>query len=202
MRGNLLRDESGFTLPEVLVSMVVMAAVLFALYALFDTSVEVFGAGRDRLEVVQSARLGLARIERELRAAYPLDRAGGNTTLLASFGPDHATFGNDVRHDDRRPNRRVLRPDGGWEAGEKISYRVSESGVPLRNGYPLSSFVEDGDGGAMVFEYFDANGYPVTAGEESDVALVRVTLEVAVEGAPGEEPVKRVLSTSVALRNR
>ena len=199
---SLRRDERGFTLPEVLVSMVVFSAVLFALYALFDASVAAFGAGREGLEAEQNARAGLARIERELRAAYPLDKANGNTALLASFGPDHVTFGNDVPHNDRKPNRRVLGPDGSWESREKIQYRVSNSGVPLRNGDPLVDTIKDPEGKALTFEYFDAGGYPAAGGEESEVALVRVTLRIAVGGAPGTQPTKRVLGTSVALRNR
>ena len=68
--------EEGFTLPEVLVAMVMMAAVLFALYAMFDAGVRIFGAGRDRAEAAQAARLGLARMEREIRAAYPTNPGG------------------------------------------------------------------------------------------------------------------------------
>ena len=76
MRRRLGRED-GFTLPEALVAMVMTAAVLLALYAVFDASVRVFGAARGNAEAAQAARLGLARMEREIRAAYPRDRAGG-----------------------------------------------------------------------------------------------------------------------------
>src|SRR5919107_1721085 len=61
------------TLVEVLVSSMMLFAVLFALYAIFDVSVRTFGYGRDRLESVENARLALGKMEREIRAAYPYD---------------------------------------------------------------------------------------------------------------------------------
>ena len=200
MRRRLLREEDGFTLPEVLVSMVVMATVLFALYAVFDASIRVFSVGRDRLEAVENARLGLAMMERDLRAAYPPDRANGNTTLLASFGDEHVTF-----YTDLNGNRRTIKLSTGEpEDKERITYRVNDSGMPFRNNTRLTEFAQDidGDGRAMTFEYFDANGDPVVSGEETDVALVRVGLEIVVDRMAGHGPVEQVLQTSVALRNR
>ena len=67
------KEETGFTLVEVLVSAMMMIGVLFALYAIFDVSVRAFGYGGDRLEAVGNARLALGRMEREIRAAYPYD---------------------------------------------------------------------------------------------------------------------------------
>jgi len=69
-----LRDESGFTLTEVLVTIMIMVVVLFALYSIFDMGLRVFAFGNDKLEAVENARLGLERMEREVRAAYPYDR--------------------------------------------------------------------------------------------------------------------------------
>ena len=110
--------------------MVMTAAVLLALYAVFDASVRVFGAARDRAEAAQAARLGLARMEREIRAAYPRDRAGGDATLLTSFGEDRLDFGNDLNG-----NRRTVDPATGIaEPGEGISYTLGSGGAPLRNG--------------------------------------------------------------------
>lgn len=197
MRRRLV-GEHGFTLPEALVAMVMTAAVLFALYAVFDAGVRVFGAGRARAEAVQAGRLGLTRMEREIRAAYPRARAEGDTTLLTDFGEDRLAFGNDLNG-----NRRTVDPATGLaEAGEGISYTIDAEGAPLRNGRLLVESAADvnGDGRALTFEYLDANGNPV--GDERDVSLVRVELEISVDGKTGREPVERVLRTGVALRNR
>ena len=192
--------EEGFTLPEALVAMVMTAAVLLALYAVFDASVRVFGAARGNAEAAQAARLGLARMEREIRAAYPRDKAGGDATLLTNFGEERLAFGNDLDG-----NRTTLNPATGLtQPGERISYTLDARGVPLRNGGLLvgSAGDVDGDGRALTFEYFDANGDPVVTGDEADVYLVRIELEVSANGAAGGEPAERVLRTAVALRNR
>jgi type II secretory pathway pseudopilin PulG len=184
-----LHEEEGFTLPEALVSMVMMAVVLFALYAVFDASVRVFGAGRDEAEAAQNARLGLARMEREIRSAYPRDKADGDTTLLTDFGETHIVFGNDLDGD-----RRIGDP------AESVSYATNTAGVPTRNGVRLVESAGDVDGEALTFEYLDAEG--ATATEEADVAMVGIRLEISVDGPAGSRPVERILRTTVALRNR
>jgi hypothetical protein len=192
--------EAGFTLPEALAAMVMTAAVLLALYAVFDAGVRVFGAGRDRAEAVQAARLGLTRMEREIRAAYPRDKAAGDATLLTDLGEDRLAFYNDLNG-----NRRTVDPANGLaEPGEGISYTPGSGGAPMRNGRLLVGPAGDvdGDGRALTFEYLDANGNPVPGGDEEDVAFVRVELEILVDDTMGGEPVERVLRTGVALRNR
>ena len=199
MSQRLIRED-GFTLPEVLVAMVMMSAVLFALYAMFDASVRVFGAGRDRAEAVQTARLGLERMEREIRAAYPQNRAGGDRTLLADFTEERLTLGNDING-----NRRTLNPATGEpERRERISYTPDERGIPLRNGDRLIRSAQDvdEDGGALTFEYLDTNGDPVASGDEKDVALVRIELEISIGETAGGGPAGQTLTTVVALRNR
>jgi hypothetical protein len=190
--------EAGFMLPEALVAMVLTAAALLALYAVFDAGVRVFGAGRDRAEAVQAARLGLARMEREIRAAYPRDMAAGDETLLADYGEERLLFYNDLN-----ANRRTVdRATGLAEPGEGISYALGAGGAPLRNGRLLipSAGDVDGDGRAMAFSYLDALGNP--ASDEGDVAFVRVELEVIVDDAGAGEPAELTFQTGVALRNR
>ena len=192
--------EDGFTLPEALVAVVMTAAVLLALYAVFDASVRHFAAARGNAEAAQAARLGLARMEREIRAAYPRDKAGGDATLLTNFGEERLAFGNDLDG-----NRTTLNPATGLaDSKERISYTLGAGGAPLRNGGLLVGTAGDidGDGRALTFEYFDANGDPVVTGDEADVYLVRIELEVSADTAAGGEPVERVLRTAVALRNR
>ena len=186
MRNGLLGEEGGFTLPEVLVTMVMMVAVLFSLYSIFDMSIRVFSFGNDKVEAVENARLGLEKVERELRAAYPYDKAGGEEVLFPSFGPNPShsiTFGNDLDGD-----RVVDVP------AEQISYALSVSGprrALLRNGQPTAEFVEPR---GLTFEYLDGYGDPATG--EADVSLVRIELRVDVNGRA------QTLATDVALRNR
>ncbi len=50
-----------------------MIVVLSALYSVFDMSLRVFSFGNDKVEAVESARVGMEKMEREIRAAYPVD---------------------------------------------------------------------------------------------------------------------------------
>lgn len=115
-----LGDEAGFTLPEMMITMVIMITVLFALYSIFDMSIRVFSFGNNKVEAVQNARLGLEKMARELRVAYPVDNTDGTDTNLRPDAPhlffdpsnptapstpvspfDQISFGNDLNGDRR-----------------------------------------------------------------------------------------------------
>jgi prepilin-type N-terminal cleavage/methylation domain-containing protein len=173
------RDESGFTLPELLVTMTMMLTVLFALYSIFDMSVRIFRYGSDELKAVENARLGLERMEREIRAAYPRD----DGTLISVAGEREITFQN--------------RPDNG--PPETITYSLSSgsSSYLRRNGQRLVGPLDEADG--LLFAYCTsaaACSSPVATG--SRIRLVRITLNVRI---PGPTDATRTLTTDVFLRN-
>ena len=212
MRGTL-RAEKGFTLAEVLVTTTMMIVVLFALYSIFDMSIRVFSFGNDKVEATENARLGLEKMEREIRAAYPYDKPAGRDHLLWNPGypetgaippSDSIAFGNDLNG-----NRKIEcpPPPAPSSACETITYdvyrptgsatgalgRVKSSGGTRQ---PVVGHVEDvdGDGEALTFGYLDRFGNP--AASEAEVAVVCVELEINVNHRT------QTLATQVALRNR
>jgi len=179
-RRRLLADESGFTLTEVLVAMTMMVAVLFSLYAVFDTTVRVFDLAGDELEAAENARLGLGRMEREIRAAYP--QAGG--VLLGTWEPTRIAFQNKPTDDPP----------------ETIVYSVSggSSGYLRRNGQRVAGPLDGADG--VRFAYCkSATDCSSVVGAEGEIELVRITLSVKT---PGDPDATQTLTTDVALRNR
>ncbi len=121
VKQRFIREESGFTLSEVLVTMMVMIVVLFALYSIFDMSIRVFSFGNNKVEAVENARLGLEKMEREIRAAYPYDKgnidgAGIDSHLLDTMARSEITFGNDAT----TVNYKV-------DANEVIRYRLEDN---------------------------------------------------------------------------
>jgi len=202
VRRQFIRDEGGFTLPEMLVSITLMIVMLFALYSVFDMSMRVFGFGNDKLEVTENARLGMEKMARELRTAYPYDKVNerehlfwspANPATPAFPTSSSVTFGNDAN-----ANRKID------VATEQITYSLSGNTLQ-RNGQPAVEFVQDvpaAPGPALSFQYLDANGNNVTSGNEADIDMVRIKLEIAVDRGISEEPVTQVLQTRVALRNR
>jgi prepilin-type N-terminal cleavage/methylation domain-containing protein len=55
LRERFLKDERGFTLPEMIVTMIIMVFVLFALSGIFDMSLKVFSYGNNKVEAVWRA---------------------------------------------------------------------------------------------------------------------------------------------------
>jgi len=213
MKRRLLRDESGFTLPELLVAMMMMLTVMFALYSIFDMSIRVFGFGNDKVEAAGNARTGLDKMARELRAAYPTDRVNNKTNLFWTAGnpgtksmPGQTgpiTFGNDLNG-----NRRIYDSStGAIDTGEQITYSLDTTNNRLlRNGEPVAENVKDADnppdGKALTFTYLDALGNAVTSGDPADIRRVRIKLEVSVNRNVSRGPVTQTLQTDVTLRNR
>jgi prepilin-type N-terminal cleavage/methylation domain-containing protein len=213
LRSIALRAADGFTLPEVLVAMTMMVVVLFALYSIFDTSIKVFSFGNDKVEAVENARLGLGKMEREIRAAYPYDKPAGQDHLLWNPGypatgaippSGQISFGNDL---DGNRKIECPPPPAPSSACETITYDVYRPGGGATGALgrrkssggarqPVAGYVEDvdEDGEALTFEYLDAFGDP--AANEAEVAMVRIELEVEVNGRA------QTLATKVALRNR
>jgi prepilin-type N-terminal cleavage/methylation domain-containing protein len=190
LKNKLLREEGGFTLPEMLVTMLMMLTVMFALYSIFDMGIRVFSFGNDKVEAVENARLGMERMEREIRAAYPPSGVAGDGALLyAGSEASRISFGNDLNGD------RVVDPT------EVITYDVYRPtgssadalGRKLGSG-DRSAVVEYVDG--LTFEYRDKTGNPVAY---SGAYIVRITLSVKVEGV---QDGTQTLMTDVALRNR
>lgn len=188
----LLREESGFTLAELMVTILIMITVMFALYSIFDMSLRVFGFGNDKTEATENARLGLERMEREIRAAYPYDKANGDDRLFTTtWTADQITFGNDLNG-----NRFV-------DSNEIISYRRGADPTTLvrENNGTSQPVVEYVDG--LTFEYLDRYGATVTSdpANEKNIYIVRITLTTEVDRSLAD-PTTQTLSTDVALRNR
>lgn len=178
MRERVLREESGFTLTEVLVAMMMMTLVMFALYSIFDMSIRVFSFGNDKIEAVENARIGLSKMEREIRAAYPEDKAATPPEETLFFTPTSAneiTFGLDLDGD-----RKV-------QLSEQITYDLSGTTL-MRDDQPAIEFVS-----ALQFEYLDRFGATTSV---ASAEIVSIELTVNKDGRTQE------LQTDVSLRNR
>jgi type II secretory pathway component PulJ len=197
------REVAGFTLVEVLVSSMMLFAVLFALYAIFDVSVRTFGYGRDRLESVENARLALGKMEREIRAAYPHD--------LTSTPPKRHLFSNPA--DPTKPAvPTATRVAFGNETGgdrtigptEVIGYYLSGHDLKRSKGGSVQTLVDSVPADGLRFTPCRAaNDCPPTLAitEESEIRLLRIELAVEVRRR-AQDPTRQTLATDVYLRNR
>ena len=215
---HIVKNESGFTLTEVLVTIMLMVVVFFALHSIFDMSLRVFGFGNDKVEATENARIGAERMEREIRAAYPVDRIAGYAHVFFAPGfpltptlPEERsiTFGNDLSSGGP-PNRMV-------DPSEVVTYELRTT-ANLNDACPTSgtagvcSLVRIQDGSVqpvveyvipngLTFQYFKGNLNPAdSSGDGTDIGVVRITLEVNVN--QGGDNREQKLTSDVDLRNR
>ena len=181
-------------------------------------SIRVFAFGNDKAEAIENARLGLEKMEREIRAAHPVDRSDPAKRHLffsargvASDPPEampsaaEITFGNELGRTG----------DGRITCGspcEYVTYKLASTANSARacsnatapctlrrvdannsanSGDPVVEFVQPG---GLTFTYFESDG---TAPEsESEISRVLVRLRIDVDGRT------QSLTTNVNLRNR
>ena len=201
MRKRFFKVQDGFSLPEMLVTMVIMIVVLFALYNVFDMSIRVFRFANDKVNAVENARLGLQRMEREVRMAHPVNpRAGQNQILVTSatntaatptLSSTSITFGNELGGS----NGVVDAP------AEVIRYSVDGGNNLVRTAGTGSAqtVAALGPTGSLNLTYLQADG-TTPATSEGEVQMVRITLTID-EGRSGDRRTQ-TLRTSVDLRNR
>lgn len=239
-RERFLREEKGFTLVEMMITTLIMIVVLYALYNIFDMSVRVFSFGNNKVEAVESARVGMEKMEREIRAAYPVNNddpntylffdANGNTNISPSPAPPAAmptatqiTFGNNLGAPVGEPGG----ADGVITCGspcEYITYKLTDDAsntectvapCSLRRvnaadsagwGDPVVENVIPNDAdpstpNGLTFTYLKSDGNPVTSGNQGDISMVLITLNVQVNKGVFRSGTQS-LTTVVDLRNR
>jgi prepilin-type N-terminal cleavage/methylation domain-containing protein len=224
IKARFLKDERGFTLAEMMVTIVIMMVAFSALYSVFDMSVRIFAFGSNKVEAVESARLGLERMEREIRAAYPVASDGhlffsanGSATnppqAMPTQNGSQITFGNELGAEGEG--------DGTIECGnpcEYITYKLTDDDdtsnaactvspcdlrrVNTANSTDLGNPVVENavvPGGLNITYLMTDGTTPATTEEE--IAKVRVSLVITVDPGTRNAATQR-LTTEIDLRNR
>jgi prepilin-type N-terminal cleavage/methylation domain-containing protein len=226
VKGRFLREERGFTLIEMMITTIIWIVVLMALYSVFDMSITAFRVGNNKVEAVEGARLGLERMEREIRQAYVLDRASGPQVFetSADWSPTQIRFGNDLDGSKSIECPNTATPP----QCERIGYQVYDPPSTPAGDYALGrsnsaagtlqpavgdvDYVSATDTG-LAFTYCQRvdgtdtvpndnclTGFDVATSEET-INMVRIQLRVRVDGGNVQDSTQ-TLTTDVALRNR
>ena len=229
VRERFLREERGFTITEMMVTIVIWIVVLFALYSVFDMSITAFRFGNNNVEAVESARLGVEKMEREIRQASVLDRSvDPNKVFETDRNPIEIRFGNDLDG-----SRKIECPNGAVPPQcERIGYRVyqpagsttyalgrdnTSTGTTntVANLRPVVEQVDrvSATNTGLRLTYCQRLDGPDTdpndncltgfdlATSEANIDMVRIQLRVRVRGGNIQDATQ-TLSTDVAIRNR
>lgn len=203
-RMRLLQDERGFTLAEMLVTVIMMVVVLSALYSVFDMSLRVFSYGNNKVEAVETSRAALEKMEREIRQASVYNRPT-DMHLFDQWTATQIRFGNDLNGSGAIECPITPPPNC-----EKIGYRLNgtilerDNSSTGANFQPVAENVQN-----LTFTYYNKSGAVVAPGgtevtdpaSPSYVDRVQVSLEVSVDHGIAN-PGTQTLTSVIDLRNR
>lgn len=206
-------DEEGFTLPELLITTLLMGIVSLILFTTTTSLTQTAARTEARSQTLSSARTALERIARDLRAANPVDElaAGTPTSLYDStvsfkvYCASGLNCTDQLRATTYRVSGNRLEAVSGATTtvlqGPEGSSTLSDS---LRRGAIVNSSSEP------VFEYYRRDGSKIATSNVASVGIpstyfrdctkkVKIHLKVR---AQANEPSQVVdLVTTVTLRN-
>ena len=204
IRARLLRDERGFTLAEVAVTTTIMIIVLFSLHSMFEMSLRVYSYGNNKVEAMETSRVALEKMEREIRQASAYNQPS-DMHLFDQHTANEIRFGNDLNG-----NGAIECPNSSGQC-EKIGYRLNGTTLERDNSstgtnfQPVAENVQN-----LTFTYYNKSGAVVAPGgtETTDPAVtttyidrVQVSLAVSVDQGIGK-PGTQTLTSVIDLRNR
>ena len=191
----ITRNQSGFTLLEMLISSAIFAIVLFAIYTMHITSLDTSIRGVNKIEVQQNARVAKERMAREIRmagydpsSAIPLQ---GSPTAVQVATATTLTFIADVTGDGRS-DQVTYQLQGTQLIRESASW-VGAAWTPTP---PASSELADSVI-TLSFTYYDANDN-VTA---TLAAIQRITIGITTQETAAGFQQTFPLTLDVRLRN-
>jgi prepilin-type N-terminal cleavage/methylation domain-containing protein len=184
-----ISDESGFSLTELLVALVIGMIVLLASFMLLDRTISASGQIADRTEALQRGRLAMDLITRQLRSQVCV----GNTVPMVAGTDTSVTFYADLSDGSTNIKRRTLTYDTATDT-------ISESVVTGAGTYPSLTFtgaatttslltkveqIMDGSTARPIFKYYgytvgstngslDLLSTPLSAASLSRVAMIKV----------------------------
>jgi prepilin-type N-terminal cleavage/methylation domain-containing protein len=183
-RLRVLRDERGFTLPELLIATVVLALVMGGLMTMLMSGQRGYARGVNQVEAQQAVRMAIARMAQEIReSGYNPREVPAISTFTAasatSFAIQNDWNGNGVIETGITVND----PVKGFPRGERVTYTVTGTTLTRQesavDGAPL---VLIGGLQAMTFSYRDAAD-AVTA-TPANIRSIVITATVGEQSSP------------------
>jgi len=214
-----MRQKSGFSLLEVLISMVVLLLMMGGMYTVLFQTQGTFEAQQAVADLRQQARVIVQQIATELRmTGYDL---GSVPEALASASALAVTFVADI--DDGSPS---LPCGAGFEGAvdggaERITYSLQGTdlvrsvdcwdGAAWTNEYTNQAIANNVLGAQPIFRYFDENGvelFPgaggtLTAADRDEVRTIEIRLALLDPDQQvfGDPQANYQATTTIRLRN-
>jgi prepilin-type N-terminal cleavage/methylation domain-containing protein len=215
MRRPRLSDERGFSLPELLVAMVIGMVVLLAAFMVLDRSFTASGQIADRTEALQRGRIAMNLITRQLRSQVCV----GATAPIVSGTPTSVSFYADLSDGTTPIKQRTLTFNPATDT-------ITESVVTGTGIYPELSFtspprtvplltkveqIMDGTTARAIFRYYgyvsgtttgqlESLGATLTTANLRRVALIKIGFRAFADRRLTEDKNSAVLEDDVYVR--
>jgi hypothetical protein len=180
-----------------------MIIVLSALSSVLHMSLRAFSFGNNKVEAVETSRVTLEKMEREIRQASPYN-SPSDMHLFDQWTANQIRFGNDLDG-----NGSIACPNTSVPAKcEKIGYQLNGNTLgrdntstgatnTVGNLQPVAENVQ-----SLTFTYYNQSSAVVApGGTETSIDRVQVSLVVSVDRGIGN-PVTQTLTSVIDLRNR
>ena len=199
---NIAKGEKGFSLIELLVSLVIMSVVSLAIYGVFSVSVRTYTTQNVTAGVQQSVRSAMEVMLQDIRVAGLDPKDSGNFGIELAEG-DKLRFTSDSIDTGLNDFNGVINDTN----SERITYvlqgtrlnQILYETTDSETSGPLISDVQ-----SLKFTYFDADGnnlgIPVPPLQLADIRTINVSITVE-EPAGRNAPVRRTLTNGVKCRN-
>jgi hypothetical protein len=201
------RDESGLTLAELLITMVLMGLVGSLVLSVYSTSANVVVDNDRRLDSVNIATIGMERLSKAIRAGTEIKQAshaenipafleaGASRMVFHSYlgsSPSRITFDVDAQ---RVLNETVVPADSSstepyWTFTGPATTRIVARKIPAGLATPL-------------FRYFDGGGAEIAPTTDPDELrrIEQVQISLTVQADPTNTVRPALLENRVALPN-
>jgi prepilin-type N-terminal cleavage/methylation domain-containing protein len=212
-----LRGEEGFTLPELLVGMIIGTIVLMAALTMLDTTVSLGTKVNKRVDATQRGRTALDRITRDLRSQVCVPGDPALDSLIAA-SDNTADVYTDLGDGSaaKPPQRRTIIFDPTQRTIVERVYTATGSagnyvfpGTPTQTQTLLSDVIQDGT--TPVFTYYPVDTTPdddvdpaplnasgaVPAANLDSVARIRITFKALPAGRTAAKPGDAVMQDDV-----
>lgn len=196
MNLKILKNQAGFTLLEMIISLGIFVMVVGMATAFFIQGYRISTFGSELDYQVKSARDGLEIMTKEIREAIASDRGD---YLIEDAGTQNLTFYSDIDGDGSAElvryflngtdlNKGVIDP-----TGSPAEYLVQNEVITLIAGYVNNLTTP-------IFTYFDGDNNQLTQPIDKNlIRLVHAHLKVDIK--PGKSPQQYNLETDIQIRN-
>jgi prepilin-type N-terminal cleavage/methylation domain-containing protein len=188
----MIRDERGFTVPELLVTMSLLAIVLGAFGTMLITSSKTSNRVEEQAALQGEVRASLDRLTTDFRQATTT----GSAAPVEAVGPTSFTFDSPDRATPFHLRRISYQLVNG-QLQRSTTTSTNTTGVPWA--WPPTAGAWITEVGSITssspFTFYDSSGAPTTT--PSAVASMRVTLTVSPKQTQGGS---NTYSTTIAIR--